>query len=192
MIRCLLAAVFSLGFGLVPAISAQVPRPSPEYAIQLTTGEQLLLSQYRGKVVVLEFLLTDCPHCQRTSETVERLYKVYGPRGFQALGVAINEMASMLVTDFIKRFRLTFPVGFSARDQAGGYLQHSPMFRMLMPQMVFIDRTGVIRAQYAGDDKFFTDEEKNTRAMIETLLKEPAAKMAPPSTPKPSARKKAS
>jgi len=43
-----------------------------------------------------------------------------------------------------------------------------------MPQVVVIDRKGTIRAQYAGDDKFFerADQEKNFRDLIEPLLKE--------------------
>jgi hypothetical protein len=49
---------------------------------------------------------------------------------------------------------------------------------MYMPQIVFIDRQGTIRAQYGGDDKFLSDEkeqDKNLRAEIETLLKEAPA-----------------
>jgi len=45
-----------------------------------------------------------------------------------------------------------------------------------MPQLVFIDRKGEIRAQYAGDDKFFAeDQEKRMREQIEALLKEAPA-----------------
>jgi hypothetical protein len=36
---------------------------------------------------------------------------------------------------------------------------------------VFIDKKGMIRAQHIGDDPFFQNEDKNTRAMIESLLK---------------------
>jgi hypothetical protein len=59
---------------------------------------------------------------------------------------------------------------------------------MMMPQLVFIDKNGVIRAQYRGDDaKFFgtpadkgATEEKNMRAEIQKLLAPPpAAQKAP-------------
>ncbi len=40
---------------------------------------------------------------------------------------------------------------------------------------MFIDRNRVIRAQYSGADDFFKDQEKNIRAMLDTLLKEPVA-----------------
>jgi hypothetical protein len=56
------------------------------------------------------------------------------------------------------------------------YLQHPVILRLLMPQVVFIDRQGTIRAQYAGDDKFFIDDqEKHLREQIEALLKEAPA-----------------
>jgi hypothetical protein len=40
------------------AFAAEVPRKSPEFAIQLVDGKQVLLSNYRGKVVCLMFILT--------------------------------------------------------------------------------------------------------------------------------------
>jgi hypothetical protein len=54
------------------------------------------------------------------------------------------------------------------------YLQHPVMFRLLMPQVVVIDRKGIIRTQLAGDDKFFdkAEQEKNFRDVLEPLLKE--------------------
>jgi peroxiredoxin len=155
------------------AIAAEVPRPAPEFAIHLIDGKQILLSQFRGKVVALEFLQTTCPHCQNCSVLLNRLYKEYGPRGFQPLGVAFNEMATLLVPDYIRQFQLTFPVGVAARDQVIDFLQYPPARIMYVPQLVFIDRKGIIRAYYPGNDKFFENEEPNMRAEIEALLKEP-------------------
>ena len=165
--------------------AAEIPRPSPEFSIALNNGKQILLSQYRGKVVALVFILTYCPHCQQTVQVLTRLENEYGPRGFQVLASAIEDMASMAVPDFVKRYQPSFPVGFNNRDQVLEYLQHPPMFKLLMPQLVFVDRQGIIRAQYAGDDPFFgADQEKNLREKIESLLKENGGH-------KTSARKKA-
>lgn len=38
--------------------AAEIPRKAPEFAIQLTDGKQLLVSEYRGKVLCLVFILT--------------------------------------------------------------------------------------------------------------------------------------
>jgi thiol-disulfide isomerase/thioredoxin len=185
-LRSLLILFCSTLMTLASAAGAEVPRPSPEYAIRLTTGQQLLLSHYRGKVVALLFVQTTCPHCQMTCQLVEKLDKEYGPRGFQPLAVAFNDMAVMLVPDFIKQCGLTFPVGYDTRDPVFTYLERSPALRTYVPMMVFIDKRGVIRGQYMGDDKFFAldSQEKNIRAMIEKLLKEPADRKRSSATPK--------
>ncbi len=159
---------------IAPLTAAEVSRPSPEYAVRLTNGKQILLSSYRGKVVAFMFVSTDCPHCQDTCRLMETLLKEYGPRGFQVLAVAFNPMAIMLVPEFIKITGATYPVGYSERDPVFDYLQRSVTLRTYVPIMVFIDRKGMIRGQYLGDDPFFNDREKNTRNIIEKLLKEPA------------------
>jgi peroxiredoxin len=160
---------------LATAVVAADPRPAPELVIKAANGQEQLLSKYRGKVVALEFLLTTCPHCQKASQTMQKLYKELGPQGFQPIGIAINDMANMLINDYSKQFNLTYPIGYANRDVATQFLQHPIMMSMLMPQLVIIDRKGVIRHQYPGGDKFFENEEKNLREVVLPLLKAGAA-----------------
>jgi thiol-disulfide isomerase/thioredoxin len=156
-------------------VAADVPRPAPEFAFQLPGGQQVLLSEYRGKVVLLEMLYTTCPHCQHSAQMLSRFSKEYGPRGFQPLGVAFNDMASLLLPDFIKQAQASFPIGYSPRDPVLAFLQHPAILRFVVPQMVLVDRKGMIRGQTTaeGDEAFY--EEKSLRGKIEALLKEPAA-----------------
>lgn len=161
--------------GTLPAWAAKVPRPSPEFVITMPDDTTQLLSKHKGKIILLEFLLTTCPHCQRCSQVVEKVYKDYGPKGFQPLGVAINDMAKLLVPDFKKNGNLTWPVGFSPRDPVYAYLEHPSVQQLYMPTLVFIDRKFQIRAQYMGTEPFFNAEEKNMREMIEMLMKEGGA-----------------
>jgi peroxiredoxin len=157
------------------ARGATIPRPAPDFAVNLNDGSQLHLSQYRGKVVVMAFILTYCSHCQFTSQILAKLQKEYGPRGFQVVASAIEDMASMAVPDFIQKFQPGYPVGFSQRDPVQEFLEHPAIYKLMMPQVVAIDRKGTIRAQFAGDDRFFLNEEqeKNFRDLLEPLLKEP-------------------
>src|SRR5260221_8632408 len=97
----------SVAFG---ATGDRAPRPSPDFAISLNDGSQINLSQYRGKVLVVAFILTYCPHCQFTVETLSKMQKEYGPRGLQVAASAIEDMASLAVPDFIKKFQPGFPV----------------------------------------------------------------------------------
>ena len=162
------------------AAGAEVPRPSPDFAVYLNDGRQIHMSDYKGKVVVLAFILTTCPHCQFTSQVLTKLQQEYGSHGFQVIASAIEDMAKMNVPDFIRRFQPAYPVGYNQREVVEDYLQHPVMYRLLMPQVVVIDRKGTIRAQFAGDDKFFENaaQEQNFRALLEPLLKEGQAQTA--------------
>ena len=106
---------------------------------------------------------------------LSRFSTEYGPRGFQPLGVAFNDMASLLLPDFIKQAQASFPIGYSPRDPVLGFLQHPTILRFVVPQMVLVDRKGMIRGQTTaeGGEAFY--EEKSLRGKIEALLQEPAA-----------------
>jgi peroxiredoxin len=162
------------------ALCATVPRPASDFAVQMNNGTQVHANQFPGKVVVLAFILTYCAHCQFTVRILTKLQNEFGPQGFQVVASAIDPMSSMKVPDFIRQFQPTFPVGFNEHQAAVDYLQHPVMFRLMMPQLVVIDRKGIIRAQLAGDDKFFAEgeQEKNLRALLDPLLKEGVAQTA--------------
>src|ERR1035441_8355888 len=60
------AAASAMANAAAMASAAEVPRPSPDFAINMTDGQKILVSQYKGKVCFLAFILTTCPHCQKT------------------------------------------------------------------------------------------------------------------------------
>ncbi|MGH9667218.1 MAG: TlpA disulfide reductase family protein [Bryobacteraceae bacterium] len=154
-----------------PADIVVAPRRSPELAILKPGGGQLLLSRYRGKVVVVEFLLTTCSHCQEESELLDKLYKQYSPRGLQVLGIAYNTTDPAAVTAFVQKTHATFPVGSSPMPQVIDYLRASAGEPLSFPQVVLIDRKGTIRVQTGqhGDNQM--QDERFLRGQIEKLLK---------------------
>ncbi|HYO84037.1 MAG TPA: TlpA disulfide reductase family protein [Bryobacteraceae bacterium] len=177
---------FLSSYLLLPLLAVDVPRKAPEFVIHLPDGGQKLLSQYRGKVVALEFLFTTCPHCQSSAQTLTRLQNEYGSKGFQAVGVAFNGMSKMLVPDFVGQFRVGFPVGFSEREPVNQFLQNPPENALHVPQLVFIDRKGMIRAQSLPRNDNSTGVEANMRKLIEQLLAEPAGAAPAKSKRRPS------
>ena len=165
-----------MAMSLVPAGSADLlttPRRSPEFAILKPGGGQLLLSAYRGKVVLVEFLSTTCPHCQHEAELVSKLYQEYAPRGFQALGVAFDTTDPAAVANFSRNFQVKFPVGYSQRASVTDYLNVSVMERVMVPQVVLIDRKGNVRLQTPPESDPKVQDESFLRSHIEELLKEP-------------------
>jgi thiol-disulfide isomerase/thioredoxin len=167
--------------------ASNTPRKAPELAFTLPGQGEKLLSQYRGKVVALEFILTTCPHCQAASRVMTNFQQQYGSRGFQAIDLAINalddghtpQQAAMIVETFANNFQVGFPVGYISRDAMMSFMGFSVMDRMVVPQLVLIDRKGVIRYQTpasdANDDYGKLINEKTIQQHIEELLAEPAA-----------------
>lgn len=170
--RRFLIGLLGACLAVMPVTGAQVPRPAPDLSFFLPSGKVIELEKYKGRVIALEFLLTTCPHCQRTSQLMQKLYQEYEGRGFQPLGVAINDGAQKLVPAYVKEYRVTFPIGVGDRNMAVSFLQHPVMMQLMMPQLVFIDRAGRIRAQYPGTDPFFRNEEVNVRKVLDELLAE--------------------
>jgi len=64
-------------------------------------------------------------------------------------------------------------VGSADRESVLEYEQASLVKTNYVPDVIFIDRNRVIRAQHDGGDDFFKEQEKNIREMLDTLLKEP-------------------
>jgi thiol-disulfide isomerase/thioredoxin len=172
MTRRLVALATFLALGVSSAAVPSLPRRSPEFSIVEPSGKETLLSSFKGKVVVVGFVSTICVHCQAFSQVLSKLHKELGPRGFQPIDVAWNDNAAMLVTGFVKQFGITFPVGYSSTDPVISFMGFSVMDRPVVPQIVVIDRKGMIRAQSPPQGNPDLQDENKLRALIESLLKE--------------------
>ena len=133
------SAVIGLLAGVALMAQGLVPRPAPELKIGVEN-----LSSWRGRVVLLAFISTECPHCQRASGIFEQLSHEFAGR-VQVAEMAFNENPE--VPAFVKRFGLSFPVGVSNTVAAHDFLGIRRGERLGTPQVVVIDRSGVIRAQ---------------------------------------------
>jgi peroxiredoxin len=154
--------------------AAEIPRPAPDLAIPLPDGKQLKVSDYRGKVLCLTFILTTCPHCQKTTQLLNGIYKDLAPKGFDVVEAALNQNPD--IPGFLTQFKPPYPVGTASVQEALDYVQFPKDKRPLVPFVVFIDRKGVIRAQYTGaDETFFDDQqEQHMREEAGKLLSEGA------------------
>jgi thiol-disulfide isomerase/thioredoxin len=137
------------------AADVVVPRKAPELAFTIPGEGEKLLSQYRGKVVALEFIMTTCPHCQAASHDMTKYQEEFGKRGLQVIDLAINALDGMggpseaveMVTRFKSNFQVGFPVGYLPRVQMMTFMGFTPADRMVVPQLALIDRKGVIHYQ---------------------------------------------
>jgi thiol-disulfide isomerase/thioredoxin len=166
-----LAALVALGISALAA--PPVPRPAKELEIDQPNGKHLLLSSLKGKVVIVQFLYTTCPHCQAYSQLLTKMQGEYGPKGFQALGVAFNEADNRMVNNYILQYKVGFPVGPAVRDTVLSFMGFSLDAQVWVPQIALIDKKGQIREE--TEPKPETEalqNEAHLRSMIEKLLAE--------------------
>ena len=171
-----LAVLLALGVFTATA-TAPVPRKSPDLVIAEPSGKVTRLSSLSGKVVMIEFLVTNCPHCLRVAQTISKLQWEMGSRGLQSIGIAFDSgVNAQIVTKFTQQLSITYPVGYVSSDKVDSYLGRLGAERFRVPQVVVIDRKGVIRAQSRPVGEKNLEDENYLRNLIDSLLKESASR----------------
>jgi peroxiredoxin len=175
MIRKQLIAILPIALSLVAWAKPPVPRPASELTIEEPSGKKTVLGKQKGDVVLVQFLYTTCPHCQATAKVFSKLQKELGPRGLRVFGVAFNDEIQSnpaIVRDFVAANNVTFPVGVASREAVMNYLGISVMSRFAVPQILVVDRKGIVRAQSELMSSPELQDETFMRSFLEGLLKE--------------------
>lgn len=139
------------------------PLPAPDFTLQDMDGNDHALSDYRGRVVMLNFWATWCPPCRREMPSMERLHAKFKDRGLEV--VAVNQWEDPdLVFEFTGRLSLapTFAILFDRESRVAEQYGVKGL-----PTTYLIDRDGNIRFQAIGGREF---DHPEVEALIEGLL----------------------
>ena len=174
LVMALVTSVFAL-----PTVT--VLRKSPEFTIADSSGKTTQLSSFKGKVVVMEFLFIKSQHCMRVAMMLNKLNNELRASGFQAVGIVFDppnttETGEQLLPVVVDSLKLTYPLGYASKNAVDSYLGRNGNEILNIPQVVVIDRAGMIRATSGGrgGDPALEDE-SSLRNLIEGLLHEGAA-----------------
>jgi thiol-disulfide isomerase/thioredoxin len=134
----LLVALFSLVLG-------QGEKPAPKLELKDVEGRALRLSDYKGRVVLLNFWATWCAPCRAEMPDLVKWQRKYKGKGLQVIGVTYPPEELAEVRAFIKRFQVNYPVAL-------GEEQTKAMFDEgdILPITVVIDKNGMIREVIRG------------------------------------------
>ena len=166
-------SLLTLALAAAASLAGQeVPRKAGEWAIQVPNAKPISLADYKGKPVVLAFVLTTCPHCRHCVELLNKLQPDYARRGVNIVASAIDQNPATAVPLFIKYMHPPFPVGFNDPNAVLAFAGYSPSRLPHMPILLFIDRQGTVREQHDGaePDYFGDKEEDSLRKSIDSLL----------------------
>jgi cytochrome c-type biogenesis protein len=91
--------------GFVQDPSRSVGLPAPEFRLKDLNGKDVSLSDYKGKVVLVNFWATWCTPCLGEIPELIEMQQKYGPKGFVILGLAMDEEGKSVVAPWVDRMR---------------------------------------------------------------------------------------
>lgn len=127
--------------GLPPV--AEVNRPAPAFTLATLDGTPVSLSDYRGKVVLLNFWYTNCPPCREETPALQQAYQKLSDQGLVILGVNVrkNERPGADgdndIRAFVNQFGVTYPIAIDTHRDAGSAYQV-----YVLPTSIFIGPDG--------------------------------------------------
>jgi peroxiredoxin len=127
---------------MAPAASAEwVAQP---FTLRTPEGKQISLADYRGKILVLEFFASWCPHCHDAVEDLNELATKY-PGKLEVLAVATSEEDPHDLPVFIEETKPNFPVLVDQTDKV------ARMYRVLMfPTYFVLNGEGKVESFHRG------------------------------------------
>jgi thiol-disulfide isomerase/thioredoxin len=118
---------------------------APSLSLRDLRGRTVRLSDYRGKVVLVNFWATWCPPCRAEVPDLIRWQREYKGRGLQVVGITYPPTNVREVRRFIRRFRVSYPVLLGARETKTIFIEGETL-----PVTIVLDRQGNIRERIEG------------------------------------------
>jgi thiol-disulfide isomerase/thioredoxin len=152
-----------------PATAIKAGTPEPDLKLKTIDGKEVLLADYKGKVVFVNFWATWCDPCRVEIPWLIAMQNKYGPKGFTVVGIAMDEEGKSVVAPFLDKERfdvdgqklpMNYPIVLGtdeAADKFGGILGY--------PSSFLISRDGKIVTKFQG----LKSEDELTKA-IESQL----------------------
>jgi len=161
--RFAVAAVLAACLATAFARAELAGEPAPDFVLKSVTGENLRLSEYRGRVVLLAFWASWCGECRSQLEGLDGLRERYDGAGFELMSVSLDRDMDD-ASDAAASARLGFPV----LHDAGGVVGEEYDVGSI-PYVVLIDRDGIVRESFAG---YRRGEEERYLERVRGLLNE--------------------
>lgn len=134
----------------MPGQGEDAPKPpvplgksAPNFTVKTLSGEKRSLSEFRGKVVLIDFWATWCPPCRKGLPETQKFADTYGNKGLAVL--AISDEDAKTVSPFLKENHYTFPTYLDAGSKV------SEAYHIeAIPTVVIIDKEGHLITYLVG------------------------------------------
>jgi len=147
-----------------PKLDTSNRKEAPDFTLPTLDGGALSLSDFKGKVVLLDFWATWCGPCRRSTPIIVSIYNEYHKKGFVALGINLDRESDMnKVAQYVNENNMDYPILINAFSVAEVYKVTG------IPRFVLIDKQGRTVTEIEG---LVPDLKAKLEQYIETLLTE--------------------
>lgn len=129
---------------------------APAFELRDITGKKVHFTEYKGKVILLNFWATYCVPCRKEMPSMERLYNELKGKGFVVVAISIDPLEKS-VRSFVKKSKITFPILMDKEKEV--YFDLYAVFTL--PTSFLIDKNGVIVEKYFGEKEWDSGEMKS-------------------------------
>jgi peroxiredoxin len=142
--------------------SANEKEKRPDFTLLDMNNKSRSISEWDGKVILINFWATWCPPCVKEVPTLDKLNTDFKDKGFVVIGIAIDSLSA--VNDFVDPLDLQYPILLA--EQQGIELSQAYGNRLgILPFTILVDRQGNITAKHRGEITY-----EQVKSLIEPLL----------------------
>jgi len=126
----------------LPALAGPAGAPAPPFTLSARGGRDVSLTQYHGRVVMINFWASWCGPCRRNNPRLVKLYNKYHTSGFEIYGVSLDEETDSWKAA-VHHDKLEW---IQVIDDKGWQAESASLYGVdMIPSSFLIDRNGVIR-----------------------------------------------
>lgn len=143
-----------------PAKAAAYEKKETYFKLKNAAGGVIDLAAYAGKPVIVFFFTETCPYCRKAAPAMEKLYKAYGAKGFNLVGISLEDSPEGAL-NFAKSLGVTFPLAYGGGDIAAHYRAQG------VPYIYALDSRHKIYDVWEGYDSSYDPEiEKTVKSLL--------------------------
>jgi peroxiredoxin len=133
-----------------PAALASLPENIRDADLRTVNGETVKLSDYAGKVLLVNLWATWCGPCRNETPELVKLHKAFQSQGVEMIGLSTEnpDASAEAVKDFVREFQVDYHIGWATPDVAITFMQMTG--RDAIPQSFIISRDGRILNKFVG------------------------------------------